>query len=251
MSSFFGDFRKVHSKSLAFVAALPLIAAIPLVAELVQHVVEMKIGMYAGPEGAEAAATNALRLYFGFAKVVALSLPAYFLVRWLHAEGDKRFATRAERPAMTLFALAVALQALFGWLSLFVWSDGPGGFGFLVFGLIFMPLVARFVVAAPLGTFISPLRSIRTMLPHVLHAVLFPLAAMLPLMGLHYALGIGAIFVTGETMKWAMLFVDSFVTAWLALVVIAAQYVIATRPAPLTVEGMRPVEAPTPVPAQL
>ena len=56
---------------------------------------------------------------------------------------------------------------------------------------------------------------------------------MLPLMVLHYALGIGAIFVEGTALKWAMLTLDSVVTAWLALVMIAAQYVIATRPAPI------------------
>ena len=49
----------------------------------------------------------------------------------------------------------------------------------------------------------------------------------------HYALGIGAIFVASDALKWAMLGLDSFVTAWLALVMIAAQYVIATRPAPI------------------
>ena len=52
-------------------------------------------------------------------------------------------------------------------------------------------------------------------------------------MVLHYALGIGAIFVEGAALKWAMLTLDSVVTAWLALVMIAAQYVIATRPAPI------------------
>ena len=233
MSTFLTEFREVHTSSLAFAAALPLVAAVPLVAEFIQHVVEMRIGMYASPDAAEATADNAQRLYFGFAKVIALSLPAYFFFRWLHSGGGRDFATRIESPAAGLFALVLALQALFAWLSLFVWTDGPMGIGFFVFGLIFMPLVVRFVVAAPLGVFISPLQSIRTMAPHALFAILFPIIAMLPLMIVHYALGIGAIFVENEALKWAMLGLDSFVTAWLALVMIAAQYVIATRPAPI------------------
>ncbi len=233
MSTFLTEFRAVHTRSLAFAAALPLVAAVPLVAEFIQHVVEMRIGMYANPDAAEATADNAQRLHFGFAKVIALSLPAYFFFRWLHSGGGRNFAMRIESPAAGLFALVLALQALFAWLSLFVWTGGPMGIGFFVFGLIFMPLVVRFVVAAPLGVFISPLQSIRTMAPHALFAILFPIIAMLPLMIIHYALGIGAIFVENAALKWAMLGLDSFVTAWLALVMIAAQYVIATRPAPI------------------
>ena len=166
MSTFLTEFRAVYARSLAFAAALPLVAAVPLVAEFVQHVVEMRIGMYDSPDAAEATADNAQRLNFGFAKVIALSLPAYFFFRWLHSGGASDFATRIEGRAASLFALVLSLQALLAWLSLFVWTDGPMGIGFFVFGLIFMPLVVRFVVAAPLGTFISPQQSIRTMAPH-------------------------------------------------------------------------------------
>lgn len=236
MANFLAEFRAVHAKSLAFAAALPLVAAIPLVAEFVQHVVEMQIGMYAGPDAAQAVEGSADRLLAGFAKTVALGLPAYFLIRWLHTGGKRSFAAKIERPAATYFALVVALQALFAWLGLFVWNEGPMGIGFFVFGLLFMPLIARFIVAAPLGRLVSPLQSIRTMLPHALFAIVFPIAAMLPLMIFHYALGIGAIFVGGDALKWGMLVLDSFVTAWLALVMIASQYVIATRPAPI-IEG--------------
>ena len=122
---------------------------------------------------------------------------------------------------------------MFAWLGLYVWTGGPIAIGFFVFGLIFMPLIVRFVVAAPLGMLISPLQSIRVMARDAVFAILFPLAAMLPLMAVHYALGIGAIFVAGDATKWVMLGLDSVVTAWLALVMICAQYVIATRPAPL------------------
>ena len=132
-----------------------------------------------------------------------------------------------------LFGLVIGLQALFAWLGLYVWTGGPIAIGFFVFGLIFMPLIVRFVVAAPLGMLISPLQSIRVMARDAVFAILFPLAAMLPLMAVHYALGIGAIFVAGDATKWVMLGLDSVVTAWLALVMICAQYVIATRPAPL------------------
>ena len=47
---------------------------------------------------------------------------------------------------MRLFALIVALQALLAFLSLYVWTEGVMATGFFVFGLVFMPLVTRFVV---------------------------------------------------------------------------------------------------------
>ena len=72
MSTLLTEFRAVHARSLAFAAALPLVAAVPLVAEFVQHVVEMRIGMYDSPDAAEATADNAQRLNFGFAKVIRL-----------------------------------------------------------------------------------------------------------------------------------------------------------------------------------
>ncbi|WP_306096211.1 hypothetical protein [Qipengyuania flava] len=242
MSAFLSDFRAAHSKSLAFAAVLPFVAAIPLVAEFFQHVVEMNIGMYAGPDAAEATADNTDRLNAGFLKTIALSLPAYFFIRWLNSGGDKAEATHLDGKALRLFALVIALQALLTWLSLYVWTEGAMAAGLFVFSLIFMPLVIRFVVAAPLGTLVTPLQSIRTMFPHALYAILFPLVAMLPLMALHYALGIGAVFVSGDGLKWAMLVADSFVTAWLALVITASHYIIALRPGPI-VEEPRAVAA--------
>ena len=88
MSTFLSDFRAAHGKSLAFAGVLPLVAAIPLVAEFFQHVVEMNIGMYAGPDAAAAAAENPDRLNAGFLKTIALGLPAYFFVRWLNSGGN-------------------------------------------------------------------------------------------------------------------------------------------------------------------
>ena len=150
MTTFLSAFRTVHSRSLAFAAALPLVAAIPLVAEFVQHVVEIRSGMYAGVEAAQALESDPDRMIAGFFKTVALGLPAYFLIRWLHTQGDRAFATRFDRPAVTLFGLVIALQALLAWLGLYVWTEGPMGIGFFVFGLIFMPLIVRFIAAGQL-----------------------------------------------------------------------------------------------------
>ena len=233
MRNFLTAFRDVQRSSLAFAAALPLVFAIPLVAEFVQHVIEMQIGMYDGVEGAKAAENDPARMWFGFAKVAALNVVGYFVIRWLHSGGDRAFAVALPRKAVTLFGLVLALSLFLAWLSLFVWTDGYMGIGFFVFSLIFMPLVVRFVVAAPLGILVTPVESIKVMAGDAVFAIVFSIAVILPLMAIHYALGIGAIFIDGDGLKWALLIVDSFVTALLGIVMVAAQYAIATRPAPI------------------
>lgn len=220
----------VYRQSWAFLLACPLIALIPIVAELVQHIVEMQAGMYSGPEGAVAAEADPARMAFGFVKTLALTLVGYWAVRF-YASRDPAYARRLDGRAVALFAVVFALQALLSALGLFVFS-GVLAAGFFVFSLIFGPLLARFVVAAPLGVWISPLASIRQMARQLPWAVAFNIVAVLPLMIVHYALGIGAIFVPGEAIKWAMLIADSLVVGWLAAVLVAIVWVIAVRKDP-------------------
>lgn len=243
MRAFIDAFRDVHMRSLAFSAALPIIFAIPLIAEFAQHVIEMQIGMYDGIEGAKAAEGDSARLHFGFAKVAALNVIGYFVIRWLHSGGDRGFALAFPRRAVTLYGLVMALSLLLAWLSLFVWPDGYIGIGFFVFSLIFMPLIVRFLVAAPLGVLITPVQSIKTMIGDAPFAILFSILAILPLMAVHYALGIGAIFAPIDALKWAMLALDSFVTAWLGILMVVTQYAIAVRPAPLPTVPQKPAHA--------
>ena len=217
----------VYRQSWAFLLACPLIALIPILAELVQHVVEMQAGMYVGPAGAEAAEADPARMAFGFVKTLALGLIGYWGVRF-YATRDAAYTRRLEGRAVALFAVVFALQALLSALGLFVFT-GVMAAGFFVFSLIFAPLLARFVVAAPLGVWISPSASIRQMARQLPWAVAFNVVAALPLMIVHYALGIGAIFVPGEAVKWAMLIVDSLVVGWLAAVLVAITWVVAVR----------------------
>ena len=220
----------VHRQSWAFLVACPLIALIPILAELAQHIAEMQAGMYSGPEGARAAEADPARMAFGFVKTLALTLVGYWAVRF-YASRDPAYARRLEGRAVALFAVVFALQALLSALGLFVFT-GAVAVGFFVFGLVFTPLLTRFVAGAPLGVWISPLASIRQMLPQLPWAVAFNIAAVLPLMVVHYALGIGAVFVPGEAVKWAMLIADSLVVGWLAAVLLAITWVVAVRKDP-------------------
>lgn len=228
--TFWDGFKFSYRESLAFLFACPLLALIPILAEFAQHVGEMHIGMYDGVEGAQAAESHPLRMGLGVLKTLALQLSIFWMIRFYHGGRDKAAAHSFPARPMSLFAIVLGLQMLLAMLGLFVFiPDNPVGIGYMIFGLIFGPLLARFVVGAPLGIWISPLASIRQLLPHILFAVSFSLIAMLPLMIVHYALGFGAIFATPDSVKWIMHIVDSLVVGWLAAVLAAILYVVALR----------------------
>lgn len=231
-------FMFAHRQSWTFLLTFPVIAAIPILAEFAQHVVEMQVGMYAGPDGMRAAEADPSRMAFGFAKTLALGLIAYWALRF-YASRDPRWTRRLEPRAVRLFALVFALQTLLTALGLFAFS-GSVAVGFFVFTLVFTPLLARFVAAAPLGVWISPPTSIRQIAPQLPWAFAFNVIAILPLMALHYALGIGAVFVPGEAAKWAMLVLDALVVGWLAALMAAITWVMAIRKDP-------PAELVTPI----
>lgn len=221
----------IHRQSWAFLLACPLIALIPIVAEFVQHVVEMQAGMYAGPDGARAAEMDPGRMAFGFIKTLAISLIAYPATRFYASGGNAAIARRLDPRAVRLFAIVFTLQALLSALGLFAFS-GPIAVGFFVFTLVFTPLLARFAAGAPLGVWISPIASIRQMAPQLPWAIGFNVIAILPLMALHYALGIGAVFIPGDPAKWALLAIDSLVVGWLSAALTAVIWVIAIRKDP-------------------
>lgn len=231
--TFWQGFKYVHRESWAFVLACPLIIFIPVLVEFAQHVVEMQIGMYNGPDGAEAAENSQLRLQVGFLKTLAISVIGYSVIRFLAGGRDAAAARRLDPAAVKLFSLVFALQALLAYLALFVFTGAtPLGIGFTVFGLIFGPLVVRFFVAAPLGVLISPMESARQMWRQLPWAFAFNLIAVLPLMVVHYALGIGAVFVPGDPLKWSLLVVDSLLVGWLAALLAAISWVMAMRKDP-------------------
>lgn len=232
--TFWQSFNFAHRESLAFLIACPLLALIPALAEFAQHVGEMHIGMYDSVEAAQAAENHPLRMGLGVLKTLALQVSIFWMIRFYHGGRDAGAARRFPARPMKLFAVVLGLQMLLAILGLFVFvPDNPVGVGFMVFGFLIGPLLARFTAGAPLGIWISPLNSIRQLLPHFFFAVGFSIIAMLPLMIVHYALGFGAMFVEPDSVKWVMHVADSLVVAWLAAVLTAIIYVIALRPGPL------------------
>ncbi len=236
--TFWQGFKFVHRESWVFLFACPLLAAIPMVVEFAQHIVELNAGMYVDAAGAQAAESDPLRMQFGFAKVVSILLPMYWVTRFLHGGRDAAAARRVDRRAVILFAFVLAFEIANTALNLFVFPGTAAWLiGTMVVGILLSVLLMRWRVAAPLGRFISPLRSARQMLPHLWWGSAFSLAVMLPVMILHYALAILAVTVAPDWLDWILMGLDSLVVGWLAAILVAGAYVVAIRPGPIVADS--------------
>ncbi|MEG3082761.1 hypothetical protein U1707_03840 [Sphingomonas sp. PB2P12] len=89
---------------MAFLVACPLLALIPVVFELMQHAAEVHIGMYGSIAAAKAVEHHPLRMGFGMLKVAALTLPFYWVTRYL-PHRDARFARMRDSVATRRFAM--------------------------------------------------------------------------------------------------------------------------------------------------
>jgi hypothetical protein len=223
-----------YRESLAFVVACPLLALVPVLFELIQHIVEVRIGMYDSPELAVATEDHPLRMTFGLLKIMALTVPFYWATRYFAGNRDVAAARSYDRTSLTLFAGVLAFMLAVAALSLFVLPrEGAGVIASLLGSLLVSVLAARWFAAAALGNAaIGPLRSAREMLRLLPWAVAFTIAAQLPLMIPHY--GFAALAILGpKSLLWPGLVIDSFLVGWLALVIVAANWVVATRPGPV------------------
>lgn len=232
--TFWGGLKYSYRESWAFLWACPLLALIPVLAEFAQHAAEMHIGMYASVEAAQALENHPLRMAFGFLKTVALSLPGYWVIRYLAGNRDTQAARSYDSRSVALYAGVMLFNTGLVALQLFVLPrSGTALLVGMLAGLIVTPLLVRWFVAAPLGLFVSPAASARVMLPQVPWAIAFSLAVMLPLMIPHYALGAAALFAPGSALKWVIHIADSLLVGWMAAALMAGSWVIATRKAAL------------------
>ena len=236
------DIKKTYRDSSRFVLALPLIAAVPFAAELIQHVIEVQVGMFDSYAGAEAAGSDPARMGFGYIKVLTLFLIGYPLFRFLASGGDRRAALTVTRTSALLFGAVILLS-----LSMMVLNTIGGtlvtqmagseasvlGIGLAAFlaMIVVDTYLAAWKVAAALGNpRVTIAASFRIMHRHVPWSLAYFFAIMLPLMILHYALNIGAIGLGSFTM-WGMLAIDSVVASYLGILLSAAVYRMARRAA--------------------
>lgn len=232
------DIASIYRGAWAFALACPLLFLVPVLVELAQHIVEWQAGMYNGIAGAKAAETAPLRLQFGFAKTLAILLPGYWFTRYILFDRDAARARRIEWPAIGLWLILFALNALQQWWTLF----GPSltgligltgtaaqwtGYALALLGAIAGIYFVAWTVAWTLGnTAIGPIRSARIVAGSFWRTVLLILAGVLPLMIAHYALSFAAIFGPA-LLDWPLLLLDALVVGLLALTMAGSNAVAA------------------------
>ncbi|WP_116091422.1 hypothetical protein [Sphingomonas crusticola] len=207
----------------AFVLACPLLFLVPVVPELVQHVVEYKIGMFSSVADAKALENDRLRLLFGSIKVVALLFPGYWVARFAWwGDGARAGAWQAEgvRGYVPVLIYGVVVNMLGLWVPQLVGGRtgqllALGSFPLL---LILNILLSQWVARAPLGEGdASPSGSVRLVGRDLLWALPFGVIAMLPAMAVHYALNFLSLGKPLPAMA-ALLAIDAFYVGYLVAV---------------------------------
>lgn len=223
-----------------FLVAFPL-ACLPIVFEGLQHIAEVKIGMFAG-EGGDNITDNgkAIRLFFGSLKVFSIIAVTVFIARfYVHGQSVRRalqFSASAKKAVMVgcLF-MAAALVAVF--------YAGPALLRFITPDIsetraTLIPLLVLFLAGFPLQSKMNgwmarifddaPLseaqnKSLNKTMKGGFNVVI--IAAFLPLMALHYFLNIQAMGGTAAQL-WGLLTIDSVVVGLLACLLGSALYVV-------------------------
>ncbi len=223
--------KATYSGSIAFMIACPLLALIPVGFELLQHAAEVHIGMYDSIAAAKANEHHPLRMAFGMVKIAALTVPIYWITRFL-PDRDARVAATADPLAIRLFSGYFAIGMMLAAVQLFALPQtGAVLLTCFFVGQIISSLLIAWGVAAALGNRAIGVRaSARIMARQVPWTFAFTLAVMLPLMVPHYALG--ALALLGpKALLWPTMAVDSLLVGWLTAVICTGAYYAAIRAA--------------------
>lgn len=252
--------KQMYGGAVRFARAAPLLFLVPVLVEFAQHVAEVQSGLYVSREAARAVANDPTRMAFGFAKTLALLLPGYWFTRFLAFGGDLRRALAFDARALGLFAVQFALAGGVQYAMLFGPPLGPllgldGRAASLVTaGLAIAQSVlgiylTAWFVAWPLGNAaLGPIRSCRVMAGNFWLTFGYLTLGTLPLMLVHYALGLGAIGRSNEVV-WAMMTLDAVVVGFLALTMTAAKFFPAQDAAASKGVSLLPIDQPHPVPS--
>jgi hypothetical protein len=238
--NFFAAFGKAYSSAVSVARVFPILFLGLAAAEGAQHVVEWLGGMYLSGAGAAAAAYSPGRMVSGFIKVFAVTVVGYWVYRYVASKGSREATLAKDPTAVRLFgafmAFALTLAAIMLFLPPFVSSEGRGRsaatLAILAISLLSYPIGVALIpwgVAGALGDRrASPLFAFRRARGSILWGTALSLAAITPLMVVHYALGLGAIGKPQEV-GIGLLAADTVVAAYLGLVMQTVQVQIAQR----------------------
>lgn len=230
-----------YRNSARIALALPLLYALGFATELVQHVVEVRIGLFASIDAMRTLGEHPARMGFGYVKGLSLILLVYWVSRWHFAgEGGGRIIGDARSArlfaAVIVYGLLVALLQHYGDRLLAPVIDDPGTVNTAILLLMLLATMADvylapWKVSAALGNpRIGIPTSVRLIRGGFWWSFAFSIVTMLPLMALHYALNIFAVG-RGAAATWALLVLDAAVVGYLGLVLATATVMIAWRAA--------------------
>lgn len=234
--------KECYRESARFARAWPLLFALPLAAELAQHVVEYRIGMFASVEAMVALDGDPSRMTFGVVKVVTLLVYTYWVSRWLAYGRDGRRRVLGDGRSAFLFAWVVALGLVTGGLQLFggalLRPFGASDGVVLAVGLVFvsaMMAIDIYLTAWKVGAALGNGRltipaSFRIMHGNFWWSLGFYIVMILPLMIAHYVVG-GVALGRPDAMLWPMLIFDALLVGYLGTVLAATGFLIARRAA--------------------
>jgi hypothetical protein len=220
--------------------ALPLLFALPAVCELIQHVIEYRIGMFASLHAMEAVGNHPARMGFGQVKILSLILLVYWVSRWLAVQDGAPLRVSGDGRSAYLFLGVIAwtigggLAQQFGGTLLSPYVPNPTTL--LLIGLAFFLLLTAveiYLTAWKAGSALGNRRltiaaSFRVMAGNFWWSLGYFVIMFLPLMIVHYALN-GFAVGRPDALLWPMLVLDALEVGYLGLVLATVTYVIARR----------------------
>ena len=229
----------IYRRILPFLLALPLLAAVPFAAELLQHVVEIMLGLY--KSGALTPAAREVRLVFGILKIISIVVIIIVALRFWHFDGDARRALRPDLTTAAGFCVFAALEIVDSAVE-----DGIASLVARVVNLDAAPLSVRLavhLVPTFLWTFLSGLwlpwniallvddrrmtlrRSLVSGWGQLSMYLGLICAGVIPLMTLHYIMGYAAVGKAG-LIVWLLGTVDAAVVVVLTIAIASSFYAV-------------------------
>lgn len=166
------------------------LVAFAVVPELLQHIAEIKLGMFASMEAARAHANDPLRWAFGVPKLIGYVLAILLVARFWKTGSTRRALLIPPRQLLLTAALVAALVAI-SWPTEWIGRQGlPTAVTLtaqLLFGVIQMVLLVH-IIGAVIGLLLADLRhSPSHHLPTALVLLLLLAACHFPVQAVHMA----------------------------------------------------------------
>ena len=222
-----GIIKNGYRSGWAYMLICPLLFLVPVAIEMLQHIVEVQIGMYDSVEAAKAVEHHPARMAFGMLKIAAITLSIYWVTRFAAFNHDPSAPTRKAPQATRLFSVYFLFQLIFAGMGLWLSSIDPTLFMIeSILSLLISGALLCWGVAATLGNrSIGPIESTHIAGIHIIWIGLFGLIAILPLMVPHYGLAILALKANpGPIGLWVLLAIDSILVGLLTAVMVATSW---------------------------